>query len=122
MPDNRPAPSPGTTENPSLPVSPDYQAIFDASRTPLLVISPPDWIIVAANEARLKATDTNREQNLGRKLFDVLPAWRRSFHSHGSSSCRLDTGRSAMRARMSASQTLGSPPASGGGRDVLAVT
>lgn len=60
-------------ENPPVPISPDYQAIFDASPTPLLVIAPPDWIIVAANEARLKATDTTREQNLGRKLFDVFP-------------------------------------------------
>lgn len=73
MHDDRLAPSPGATENPSVPVSPDYQAIFDASPTPLLVIAPPDWIIVAANEARLKATDTTREQNLGRKLFDVFP-------------------------------------------------
>jgi PAS domain S-box-containing protein len=58
---------------PPWPVSPDYQAIFDASPTPLLVIAPPDWIIVAANEARLKATNTTREQNLGWKLFDVFP-------------------------------------------------
>lgn len=37
-----------------------------------------------------------------------LPAWRRSFHSQGSSSCRRDAGRSAIRARMSASRALGS--------------
>lgn len=61
LPDDRPVPSLGSTENPPAPVwSPDYQAIFDASPTPLLVIAPPDWIIVAANEARLKATDTTR--------------------------------------------------------------
>jgi PAS domain S-box-containing protein len=53
--------------------SPDYQAIFDASPTPLLLVAPPDWIIVAANEARLRTTGTTSEQNLGRKLFDVFP-------------------------------------------------
>lgn len=74
MTDKRPAPGLGAPENPTVPVSsPDYQAVFDASPTPLLVIAPPDWTIVAANEARLKATDTTREQNLGRKLFDLFP-------------------------------------------------
>jgi PAS domain S-box-containing protein len=73
LPDDRASPSPGAMKIPPVPVSPDYQAIFDASPTPLLVIAPPDWIIVAANEARLKATDTTREQNLGRKLFDAFP-------------------------------------------------
>lgn len=74
MTDKRPATGLGAPENTTAPVSsPDYQAVFDASPTPLLVIAPPDWTIVAANEARLKATDTTREQNLGRKLFDVFP-------------------------------------------------
>jgi PAS domain-containing protein len=74
LPDDRPVPSLGATENSAAPVrSPDYRAIFDASPTPLLVIAPPDWTIVAANEARLKATDTTRKQNIGRKLFDVFP-------------------------------------------------
>ena len=72
--DKRPATGLGAPENTTAPVSsPDYQAVFDASPTPLLVIALPDWTIVAANEARLKATDTTREQNLGRKLFDVFP-------------------------------------------------
>ena len=34
-------------------VSPDFRAVFDSAPTPLLVVSPPDWIIVAANDARL---------------------------------------------------------------------
>lgn len=71
---DRAAPGLDAPENPTVPVSSlDYRAVFDASPTPLLVIAPPDWTIVAANEARLKATDTTREQNLGRKLFDVFP-------------------------------------------------
>lgn len=53
--------------------SPDFQAIFDASPTPLLVVAPPDWTIVAANEARLKITGTGRDEQIGRLLFDVFP-------------------------------------------------
>ncbi|MET0407340.1 MAG: ATP-binding protein [Hyphomicrobium sp.] len=74
MPDDRPFPRLDDAEVRSTrDLNPDFNAIFDASPTPLLVIAPPDWIIVAANRARLIATDTTREQNLGRKLFDVFP-------------------------------------------------
>jgi len=74
LPDNLPVDGTAATTKSLAPaLSADFHAIFDASPTPLLVIAPPDWTIVAANEARLKATDTTREQNLGRKLFDVFP-------------------------------------------------
>ncbi|GJD97207.1 PAS domain S-box protein [Methylobacterium iners] len=53
--------------------SPDFQALFEASPTPLLVVAPPDWTIVAANDARLRATRTTREEQIGRRLFDVFP-------------------------------------------------
>lgn len=56
---------------PSMP--PDFRALFDASPTPLLVIAAPDWIIVAANEARLQVTGTTREEQIGRRLFEVFP-------------------------------------------------
>lgn len=51
----------------------DYRTLFDASPTPLLVVRPPDWVIVAANDARLKITGTTREEQIGRRLFDVFP-------------------------------------------------
>ncbi len=54
-------------------LSPDFQALFEASPTPLLVVVPPDWTIVAANAARLQITGTTREEQIGRRLFDVFP-------------------------------------------------
>ena len=50
-----------------------FSALFDAAPTPFLVVTPPDWTIVAANEARLQVTGTTREEQVGRKLFDVFP-------------------------------------------------
>ena len=50
----------------------DFQLLFDATPIPFLVLTP-DLTMVAANEARLRATLTTREQTLGRNLFDVFP-------------------------------------------------
>lgn len=50
----------------------DFQLLFDATPVPHLVLTP-DLTIVAANEARLRATMTCREQILGRGLFEVFP-------------------------------------------------
>ncbi len=52
---------------------PDFRALFEASPTPYLVLRPPDWTIVAANEARLLITGTTRAEQIGRKLFDQFP-------------------------------------------------
>lgn len=41
-------------------LSADFRALFQASPTPLLVVAPPDWTIVAANDARLRVTSTLR--------------------------------------------------------------
>ena len=57
----------------SSSLSSDFRALFDAAPTPLLVIAPPHWTIVAANDARLRVTATTREGQIGRKLFDVFP-------------------------------------------------
>jgi PAS domain S-box-containing protein len=51
----------------------EFRAIFDAAPTPLLVVAPPDWRIVTANEARLLATGLTLDQQAGRLLFDVFP-------------------------------------------------
>jgi PAS domain-containing protein len=53
-------------------LAPDFRLLFDATPIPLLVLTP-DFTMVAANEARLRATMTTREQTLGRHLFDVFP-------------------------------------------------
>lgn len=51
----------------------DFGALFDAAPTPLLVVSPPDWVIVAANQARLAVTGTTRDALIGKKLFEAFP-------------------------------------------------
>ena len=54
-------------------LSVDFQALFDASPTPFIVVAPPNWTIVAANDARLRVTNTTREQQIGRPLFEIFP-------------------------------------------------
>ena len=61
------------SETPALLCECDYRALFDAAPTPLLAVAPPDWIIVAANEARLRVTGTVREDQIGHRLFDAFP-------------------------------------------------
>ena len=51
----------------------DYRALFEAAPTPLLVVAPPDWTIVAANDARLRITGTTRASQVGLRLFDLFP-------------------------------------------------
>lgn len=59
---------------PELPDDPglDFRLLFDATPLPNLVLTP-DFTMVGANEARLSATMTTREQILGRNLFEVFP-------------------------------------------------
>ena len=54
-------------------LSADFRALFEATPTPLIVVAPPDWTIVAANEARLQVTGTTRKDQIGRRLFDAFP-------------------------------------------------
>jgi PAS domain S-box-containing protein len=51
---------------------PDYRRLFEATPVPYVVLTP-DYTIVAANDARLRATMTTREAIIGRQLFDVFP-------------------------------------------------
>jgi signal transduction histidine kinase/CheY-like chemotaxis protein len=50
----------------------DFEALFDAAPGIYLVLDA-GFNMVAANEARLKATMTTREQIIGRYLFDLFP-------------------------------------------------
>jgi signal transduction histidine kinase len=52
--------------------APDYRRLFEATPEPYLVLTP-DFIIVAANDARLRVTMTTREAIIGRPLFDAFP-------------------------------------------------
>jgi transcriptional regulator with PAS, ATPase and Fis domain len=50
----------------------DYEALFDATPTPYLVLTP-DLVIVAMNKARERVTGTRREDVIGRDIFEVFP-------------------------------------------------
>ncbi|MDC3739285.1 response regulator [Pseudomonas syringae pv. syringae] len=52
---------------------PDFKLLFDALPHLVLVLSPgPDFIMVAANERRLRGTNTRREDCIGRSIFEVF--------------------------------------------------
>ena len=53
-------------------MQPDFQALFEAAPALYLVLTP-DLTIVAASDAYLRATLTQRGDILGRYLFDVFP-------------------------------------------------
>jgi len=52
--------------------SPDFQSLFESAPGLYLVLKP-DFTIVAASDAYLRATMTRREQILGRGIFEVFP-------------------------------------------------
>jgi len=53
----------------------DFRVLFEGSPDVLLVLLPdaPKYTMVAATEARLKATHTTREATLGHGLFEIFP-------------------------------------------------
>src|SRR5579871_1726394 len=57
------------------PPVPDFRALFEAVPVRYLVLLPnaPQFTIVAASNAYLRAIMTEREEILGRDLFDVFP-------------------------------------------------
>src|SRR5262249_20001898 len=50
-----------------------FEALFQAAPAPFLVITPSNDTIVAVNDEFLRATATEREAVVGRRLFDVFP-------------------------------------------------
>ncbi len=56
----------------SPPSDDDFQLLFEAAPGLFLVLAP-DFTIVAASDAYLRATMTDRSAILGRGLFDVFP-------------------------------------------------
>ncbi|EPD64149.1 ATP-binding protein [Streptomyces sp. HGB0020] len=54
-----------------MPDAPDFRSLFDATLSPLLILSP-DFTIVEVNRAYLTATRTRRDI-VGRPIFDVFP-------------------------------------------------
>ena len=56
-----------------MPNAPDFSALFQASPYPYLLISP-DFTLIGANAAYLKATDTTAEAILCKHIFKAFPA------------------------------------------------
>ena len=52
---------------------PDFKALFEAAPGLYLVLTQPDFRIVAASDAYLRATRTERAAVLGRNLFEMFP-------------------------------------------------
>ncbi|GKQ49857.1 ATP-binding protein [Bradyrhizobium sp. Ce-3] len=52
---------------------PDFKALFEAAPGLYLVLTQPDFRIVAVSDAYLRATKTERAAILGRGLFEVFP-------------------------------------------------
>jgi signal transduction histidine kinase/ActR/RegA family two-component response regulator len=55
------------------PPMPDFKALFEAAPGLYLVLTPPDFRIVAVSEAYLRATRTDRASILGHELFEIFP-------------------------------------------------
>jgi len=52
---------------------PNFQLLFEALPHLVLVLTPgPDFIMVAANEGRVRGTNTRREDCIGRSIFEVF--------------------------------------------------
>jgi len=51
----------------------DYRALFQGAPAPFLALRPPELTIIAVNDAYLRATMTERDAIMGRRLFDVFP-------------------------------------------------
>ncbi|HZY19477.1 MAG TPA: ATP-binding protein [Ramlibacter sp.] len=55
-----------------LPLNPDFRALFEATPSPYLVLTP-QLVIAAVNEAYLQATRRTREDLLGQHVFAAFP-------------------------------------------------
>lgn len=50
----------------------DFRALFQAAPAPLLLLAPPDFLVLAANDASLRARAGSRGSLPGRPVFDLL--------------------------------------------------
>ena len=77
----------------SDPIPPsEFKAIFEASPAACLILTP-ELNIIAASEAYLRATMTQRDQILGRGLFEVFPDDPQDPHADGTSNLRASLDR-----------------------------
>ncbi|WP_437282411.1 ATP-binding protein [Sorangium sp. So ce375] len=71
----------------ALPASADFRAIFEGIPGNYVVLRP-DFTIVAASDAFLRAANTRREELLGRNAFDVFPDNPDDLHATGTRNLR----------------------------------
>lgn len=73
----------------------DFRLLFEASPDVLLVLLPdaPRYTMVAATDARLRATHTTREQTLGCSLFEIFPDNPETPDATGTSNLRASLDR-----------------------------
>ncbi|WP_437300562.1 ATP-binding protein [Sorangium sp. So ce426] len=69
------------------PASPDFRAIFEGIPGNYVVLRP-DFTIVAASDAFLRAANTRREELLGRNAFDAFPDNPDDLHATGTTNLR----------------------------------
>src|SRR5262245_7390658 len=70
--DSQGLPLPPQGAPPTLSQAPDFRLLFESAPGLFLVLSP-EFRIVAASDAYLRATMTDRKAVLGRAIFDVFP-------------------------------------------------
>ena len=63
---------PRTSKRSSQAAAPDYRALFESAPGLYLVLTP-DFKIVAVSDTYLHATMTERQEILGRGLFEIFP-------------------------------------------------
>jgi PAS domain S-box-containing protein len=74
------------------PPRPDFQALFESAPGLYLVLTP-DLKIVAVSDAYLRATRTQREQILGKGIFEVFPDNPNDPSAHGVRNLHASLGR-----------------------------
>ena len=53
----------------------DFRALFQAAPAPLLLLAPPGFHVVAANDAMLRASGESQESLLGQPVFELFARW-----------------------------------------------
>lgn len=72
--------------------TPDFRALFESAPGLYLVLTT-DFTIVGVSDAYLRATMTNRDEILGRDIFDVFPDNPADPHATGTRNLRASLQR-----------------------------
>ena len=56
-------------------LSEDFRVLFQAAPAPLLLLAPPDFRVIAANDALLRASGASAQNLLGSPAFELVASW-----------------------------------------------